>query len=120
ESKIAEPMASKKLHYLTVQDILWINLQVTGKVNSFDLSPTRTGTFTGRCAELCGLYHSRMIFKVNVVTRAEYDAHLEDLKAADQVGAPQGAKEANEIAGLRGEDKSGNVAGVQGDGSGKS
>jgi len=93
---------------------------VPGKVNSFDLSPTRTGTFTGRCAELCGLYHSRMIFKVNVVTRAEYDAHLEDLKAADQVGAPQGAKEANEIAGLRGEDKSGNVAGVQGDGSGKS
>ncbi|MFC5679061.1 cytochrome c oxidase subunit II [Aeromicrobium endophyticum] len=93
---------------------------VPGKVNTFDLSPTREGVFTGRCAELCGLYHSRMIFKVHVVSRAEYDSHLEELKQADQVGAPQGAKEANEIAGLRGEDKSGKVAEVQGDGTGKS
>jgi cytochrome c oxidase subunit 2 len=93
---------------------------VPGKVNTFDLSPTREGVFTGRCAELCGLYHSRMIFKVHVVSRAEYDSHLEDLEQADQVGAPQGAKEANEIAGLRGEDKSGKVAEVQGDGTGKS
>ncbi|MGZ8725879.1 MAG: aa3-type cytochrome oxidase subunit II, partial [Aeromicrobium sp.] len=39
---------------------------IPGKVNSFDMTPTREGTFTGRCAELCGLYHSRMIFKVHV------------------------------------------------------
>lgn len=92
---------------------------VPGKVNTFDLSPTREGVFTGRCAELCGLYHSRMIFKVHVVSRAEYDAHLERIEAAGQIGAPAGAKEANEIAGLEGEDKRGNVEGVQGDGSGK-
>jgi cytochrome c oxidase subunit 2 len=93
---------------------------VPGKVNTFDLSPTREGVFTGRCAELCGLYHSRMIFKVHVVSRAEYDAHLGELEQAGQVGAPQGGKEANEIAGLDGEDKSGKVAEVQGDGTGKS
>jgi cytochrome c oxidase subunit 2 len=86
---------------------------VPGKVNSFDLSPTREGVFTGRCAELCGLYHSRMLFKAHVVSRDEYDAHLEELKAAGQVGAPAGAKEANEIAGLEGEDKSGRVGEVQ-------
>ncbi|NRQ51041.1 aa3-type cytochrome oxidase subunit II [Aeromicrobium stalagmiti] len=91
---------------------------VPGKVNTFDLSPTREGTFTGRCAELCGLYHSRMLFKVNVVSRAEYDLHLADLEKQGQTGAPQGASEANEIAGLEGEEKSGNVEGVQGDGSG--
>src|SRR5699024_5266954 len=38
-----------------------------GKVNTFDLTPTREGVFTGRCAELCGLYHSRMLFKVHIV-----------------------------------------------------
>jgi cytochrome c oxidase subunit 2 len=91
---------------------------VPGKVNTFDLSPTREGVFTGRCAELCGMYHSRMLFKVHVVSRADYDAHLQQLEDEGQTGAPQGAKEANEIAGLEGEDKSGNVAGVQGDGSG--
>jgi len=73
---------------------------VPGRVNSFDVTPTREGTFTGRCAELCGLYHSRMIFKVNVVSRAEYDAHLASLESAGNVGRPQGAEEADTIAGL--------------------
>lgn len=68
--------------------------------NSFDVTPTRTGTFTGRCAELCGLYHSRMIFKVHVVSRAAYDKHLTELKKIGQVGEPVGAKRADEIAGL--------------------
>jgi cytochrome c oxidase subunit 2 len=86
---------------------------VPGKVNSFDLSPTREGTFTGRCAELCGLYHTRMLFNVHVVSPEEYDAHMEELEAAGQVGAPQGAKEANEINGLEGEDKTGRVDEVQ-------
>lgn len=80
---------------------------VPGKnpVNSFDMTPTREGTFTGRCAELCGLYHSRMIFKVHVVSRAEYDQHLSDLKAAGDVGEPEGAAKADEIAGLTPEEE---------------
>src|SRR6478735_1259238 len=28
--------------------------------NSFTMTPNREGTFTGRCAELCGVYHTRM------------------------------------------------------------
>ncbi|MCL3818425.1 aa3-type cytochrome oxidase subunit II [Aeromicrobium wangtongii] len=86
---------------------------VPGKVNSFDMTPTRTGVFTGRCAELCGLYHSRMIFKAHVVTRAEYDAHLAELEKAGQTGRPQGAKDADRIAGLEGKDKTGRVDEVQ-------
>lgn len=38
-------MAPKKLHYLTVQDILWINLQVTGKVNSFRYASLEEATY---------------------------------------------------------------------------
>jgi cytochrome c oxidase subunit 2 len=68
--------------------------------NQFDVTPTREGTFTGRCAELCGVYHSRMIFKVHVVSRAEYDKHLNELKKLGQVGAPVGAARADTIAGL--------------------
>ncbi|MDQ3157762.1 MAG: cytochrome c oxidase subunit II, partial [Actinomycetota bacterium] len=73
---------------------------VPGKVNSFDMTPTREGTFTGRCAELCGLYHSRMIFKVHVVSRAEFDQHLSELKSEGNVGAPEGSEDADTIAGL--------------------
>lgn len=86
---------------------------VPGKVNSFDMTPTRTGVFTGRCAELCGLYHSRMIFKAHIVTRAEFDAHMAELEKAGQTGRPQGAKDADEIAGLDGDDKTGRVDKVQ-------
>jgi len=70
------------------------------QVNSFDLTPTREGTFTGRCAELCGLYHSRMLFKVHVVSRAEYDQHLAELKEQGNIGEPVGQKAAMELAGL--------------------
>jgi cytochrome c oxidase subunit 2 len=73
---------------------------VPGKINSFDMTPNREGVYTGRCAELCGLYHTRMIFEVHVVSRAEYDAHLEELREAGNVGAPAGAKDADNLAGL--------------------
>jgi cytochrome c oxidase subunit 2 len=54
---------------------------VPGRVNHYAITPTRTGTFRGKCYELCGVYHSRMLFDVHVVTVAEYEAHLEQLQA---------------------------------------
>ena len=42
--------------------------------------------FAGKCAELCGTDHSRMLFNVHVVSQAEYDQHIADLKAAGQDG----------------------------------
>lgn len=85
---------------------------VPGQKNQFDMTPTREGVFTGRCAELCGLYHSRMIFKVHVVSKAEYEAHLVELEEAGQIGAPKGAKEARTIAGLH-EEGNGEAEDVQ-------
>lgn len=69
-----------------------------GKVNTFDMTPTRKGVFTGRCAELCGVYHSRMLFKVHIVSPEKYDAHLRKLQQEGQVGTPEGAAEAMHIA----------------------
>jgi cytochrome c oxidase subunit 2 len=40
--------------------------------NHFQVTPTHTGTFTGRCSELCGVYHSRMLFTVKIVTQAQF------------------------------------------------
>jgi cytochrome c oxidase subunit 2 len=48
--------------------------------------PTQEGTFKGKCAELCGAYHSNMLFNVAVVSREEYDQHMNDLRAAGQTG----------------------------------
>jgi cytochrome c oxidase subunit II len=45
---------------------------IPGHPNHFEVTPTRTGTFIGRCSELCGLYHSRMLFVVKIVTPAQF------------------------------------------------
>ncbi|WP_231123867.1 aa3-type cytochrome oxidase subunit II [Nocardioides sambongensis] len=52
---------------------------VPGEDNSFQIKATETGTYAGKCYELCGAYHSRMLFNVDVVTAEEYDAYLAEL-----------------------------------------
>jgi cytochrome c oxidase subunit II len=55
---------------------------IPGRVNHYAITTTTEGSFRGKCYELCGTYHSRMLFNVEVVSREEYDAHLEELAAA--------------------------------------
>ena len=55
---------------------------IPGRVNKLQVTPTVEGTYTGKCYELCGVYHSRMLFNVEVVSQAEYDAYLADLAEA--------------------------------------
>ena len=54
---------------------------VPGRENAFQVTTTETGTFTGKCFELCGSYHSRMLFEVHIVEQDEYDAYLAELAA---------------------------------------
>ena len=51
------------------------------------ITPQRTGEYMGKCAELCGEYHSEMLFKVRVVSQQEYDSHMADLKAKGNTGS---------------------------------
>ncbi|MGY2874520.1 cytochrome c oxidase subunit II [Marmoricola sp. URHA0025 HA25] len=71
-----------------------------GRDNHYTFTPTRLGTYEGRCAELCGVYHSRMLFKVKVVDQSAYDAHLRDLGTAGNTGPAVGGSEMNTQAGL--------------------
>jgi cytochrome c oxidase subunit 2 len=59
---------------------------IPGKTNSFALTPTQTGEFQGKCAELCGAYHSQMLFMVKVVTQQEYDQQMKHLADIGQSG----------------------------------
>jgi cytochrome c oxidase subunit II len=56
------------------------------RLNKFEVTPNKVGDFVGRCAELCGVDHSRMLFKVRVVERSEYEAHMADLRELGQTG----------------------------------
>ena len=75
------------IHSFYVPAFLFKMDVVPGRTNQFELTPNRVGTFAGKCAELCGLDHSRMLFNVKVVPRAEYDAHIAELRAKGQTGS---------------------------------
>ena len=60
---------------------------IPGRENRFQVVPTKEGDFRGKCAELCGEYHSEMLFKVKVVSREEYDGYIDSLEQAGQTGA---------------------------------
>ncbi len=59
---------------------------IPGRENSFQVTPNKIGTFKGKCAELCGTYHSRMLFDVQIVSQADYEAHLAELEERGQTG----------------------------------
>ena len=54
---------------------------VPGIETTILVTPDRTGEFAVVCAELCGLGHATMRAKARVVTRAEFDAWIEDKQA---------------------------------------
>jgi len=60
---------------------------IPGHPNHFEVTPTATGTSVGRCSELCGLYHSRMLFRVKVVTKAQFNTWIH-AQQAQQNAAP--------------------------------
>lgn len=59
---------------------------IPGKTNKLEITPTQIGEFQGKCAELCGAYHSQMLFKVKVVSEADYQAEMAKLAAQGQSG----------------------------------
>ncbi|WP_341361348.1 cytochrome c oxidase subunit II [Georgenia sp. M64] len=59
---------------------------IPGRTNTFQVTPQREGTFSGKCAELCGEFHSEMLFNVEVVDRAMFDEQMDELRAAGQTG----------------------------------
>jgi cytochrome c oxidase subunit 2 len=46
---------------------------VPGFANRFTVTPIKTGSFIGRCTELCGVYHSRMLFRIKIVTKSQFN-----------------------------------------------
>jgi cytochrome c oxidase subunit 2 len=46
------------------------------QVNTFEITATQQGSYVGRCAELCGTYHSQMNFEVRVVSNDDYQRYL--------------------------------------------
>nr|WP_131098082.1 cytochrome c oxidase subunit II [Streptomonospora litoralis] len=59
---------------------------IPGQDNEFQVKVQEgtAGTYAGRCAELCGVDHSRMLFDLKVMEPAAYDAWVAEQEAAAQ------------------------------------
>lgn len=88
------------IHSFWVPTFLFKLDVIPGRENEFSVTPTREGTFEGRCAELCGVYHSRMLFDVKVTDQASFDAHMRELEDAGNTGEQLGGSDATRQPGL--------------------
>jgi cytochrome c oxidase subunit 2 len=74
------------IHSFWVPALLYKKDVMPGYDNEFEFEATKLGTYEGRCAELCGVDHSRMLFQLKVVTPAQYQKFIADSKAALAAG----------------------------------
>ncbi|WP_345802335.1 cytochrome c oxidase subunit II [Microbacterium sp. AZCO] len=74
------------IHSFWIIDFLYKKDMYIGRDNFWSFTPTREGTYAGKCAELCGEYHSAMLFNVKVVSDAEYEDYLASLRDKGQTG----------------------------------
>lgn len=75
------------IHSFWVPAFLYKMDVIPGVENRFQVVPQREGTYRGKCAELCGEFHSEMLFTVEVVSAEKYQKHLAELKAKGQTGS---------------------------------
>ena len=73
-------------HSFWVIDFLYKKDLISGQTNYESFTPLRTGLYQGKCAELCGEYHSRMLFTVKVVTPEQYASYIASLRAKGNTG----------------------------------
>ncbi len=79
------------IHAFYVPQFLFKRDVVPGKLNQFDFKVNEADagqTFRGQCAELCGSGHSIMLFEVQALTGAEYDAWIADKIATANATPP--------------------------------
>jgi mono/diheme cytochrome c family protein len=59
---------------------------IPGYTRTLRLLPTKTGSFPGKCAELCGIQHGAMLFTAKVLSSAEFDSWLRRAPSRQNLG----------------------------------
>lgn len=65
------------VHSFWVPDLLFKRDVMPGFKNQFEVTVRQEGEYVGRCAELCGTYHSMMNFELRAVSPEEYERFIE-------------------------------------------
>jgi cytochrome c oxidase subunit 2 len=69
------------IHSFWVPDLLFKRDVIPGRQNTWQVDSIEAGDYKGRCAELCGEFHSRMLFTLTVTSQSDFDSFVEAAKA---------------------------------------
>lgn len=61
------------VHSFWIPELRFKRDAIPGNTQAVTLYFDRTGTFSGACAEYCGIHHSEMVFTVVVLSRAKFN-----------------------------------------------
>jgi cytochrome c oxidase subunit 2 len=81
--------------FLFKRDVIPYGTTSTARDNQFEITATHEGSYVGRCAELCGTYHSQMNFEVRVVSEQKFEAYV---AALQQIGPSDPNRQAKALA----------------------
>jgi len=76
------------IHSFYVPGFLFKRDAIPGVTNKVDVTVRDKGTYTGKCAEFCGLDHAKMTFEVKAVSMAEYRTWIAEQKATQSGATP--------------------------------
>lgn len=68
------------IHSFWIIDFLYKKDMIPGRTNYWYFIPEKEGSYVGKCAELCGEFHSLMLFNVEVVSVEEYERQMQILR----------------------------------------
>lgn len=74
------------VHSFYVPEFLFKRDTVPGRETRVDVTISEEGSYSGACAEFCGLLHDRMTFSITSVAPAEFDSWLETAGGDDGDG----------------------------------
>jgi cytochrome c oxidase subunit 2 len=85
------------IHSFYVPQFLYKKDVIPGRTNEFDVNVKEPGTYSGQCAEFCGLGHADMHFTVQAMNQADFDAWVSQNQqpSTSQQPPPAGAQTIN-------------------------
>jgi len=77
------------VHAFWVPEFLFKRDVIPDHPNHFTITATKTGTFIIHCSELCGVYHSRMLATIKIVTPQQFQQYMAQQQAVQHSGSTQ-------------------------------
>lgn len=77
-------LSSDVVHSFYVPRFLVKRDAVPGETNRIDYTIREEGTYTGECAEFCGLLHDRMLFTVRAVSVEDFEVWLSEQRTENE------------------------------------